>query len=75
MTITERNQLVDISKTKRDGVYSKKPFTYAVKDGRMVAYSDYFGNLYRCFSSFNQFLFKVERHEIRNYLKDIIKSL
>lgn len=43
MTVTERNNLVEICKTKKDGVYSKKPYKYAVKNGGLIGYSDYYG--------------------------------
>lgn len=72
MTITERNNLVEIAKTKANGVYSKKPYKYAVKNGALIGYSDYFGNIYRCFSSFDSPAGKVERYNITKALKELI---
>jgi hypothetical protein len=75
MTIEENNNLVDLASKKKDGVYSKKPYTYAVKNGKMVAYADYCGYVFRCYRGFNTPLGKVQRYEIRKTLSDIIKDL
>lgn len=75
MTIEENNILVDLASKKKDGVYSKKPYTYAVKDGRMIAFANYFGEVYRCFRGFTSFICKVQRYEIRPTLTKFIKEL
>ena len=75
MTIDENNFIVDLAAKKKDGVYSKKPYTYAVKDGKFVAYSDYSGFVFRCYRGFNTFLVKVQRYEIRATLSKILKDL
>ncbi len=75
MTIEENNNLVDLASKKKDGVYSKKPYTYAVKNGRFIVYADYCGNVFRCFRGFNQHIGKVQRYEVRPTLTKIIKEL
>ncbi|MNK26421.1 hypothetical protein D3C87_447570 [compost metagenome] len=75
MTIEENNILVDLASKKKDGVYSKKPYTYAVKDGRMIAFADYGGNIFKCYRGFNGILGKVQRYEIRQTLNKVIKEI
>ncbi|MDM1294283.1 hypothetical protein HX021_08225 [Sphingobacterium sp. N143] len=75
MTIEENNNIVDLASKKKDGVYSKKPYTYAVKNGKMVAYADYSGDVYRCFRGFNSHIGKVQKYEVRATLTKIIKEL
>jgi hypothetical protein len=72
MTVEERNLLTETAKEKKDGVYSKKPYKYAVRDGKLVAYGDYFGNINRCIGSFDMTIGKVERYNVINELKKLI---
>lgn len=74
MTIDERNDLTEIAKGRKDGVYSRKPYKYAVKNGKLIGYADYFGNIYRCFSSFNSPAGKVEKYNITKALNELIKE-
>lgn len=74
ITIENFNKLVNKSKNKKDGVYLMKPYTYVVKDGNFIAYSDYSGNCYRCLYGFTTFIGKVERYDIRRKLNDFLKN-
>jgi hypothetical protein len=69
MKIDIRNFLTDKAKLKKDGVYKYKDYTYAVKGGSMVAYSDYFGNLYSCHGYFDTCIGTCNRHEIVKTLR------
>ena len=75
MKIEIGNEIIEKSKTKKDGVYSYKGFKYAVKDNKFVLFADYFGNISQTAGNFNVSLGKVERYESIKELKRLLKNL
>lgn len=47
------NKLVDIAKTKKDGVYSKSGWKYLVKNGNIGYVGNWFDGLYQVYSAFH----------------------
>jgi hypothetical protein len=73
MIIDVRNLLTEKAKTRKDGVYSYQTFLYAVKNNRMIAYSDYYGNINSCHGAFDMFAGKVDRYDRKKELTGYIK--
>lgn len=61
MSIDDNNKLVDRAKTRKNGVYKYGWYYYAVKNGKMVAFVDFYGDMYACDPSFNSHIRKVDR--------------
>lgn len=74
MTIDETNLLHEKAKIKKDGVYSFRGNLYVVKNNKFIAFSDYHGNCYQRFGSFNTSIGKVERYDRKQKLKEWLKS-
>lgn len=75
MQISIAEILHNKAKEKKDGIYDHKPFTYVVKGNKFIAFANRFsGECYRHFGSFNVKICKVERYEIRNKLKELLKQ-
>ena len=75
MTVTERNKLAEIAMTKKDGIYSKSPYIYVVRDKNLIAFSDYFGHCYTCLGIFNVPIGNCKRHERIKVLTTYLKNL
>jgi len=74
MTIETQNKLVEKSKTKKDGVYTFGGYYYAVKEGGLVAFSDY-DTCYACYGSFNTPIGKLSfPSKGKQALKDWLKK-
>jgi hypothetical protein len=74
MTISETNLIIDKAKNKKDGVYSFRGNLYLVSDNRFVAYCDYFGNFFSRAGNFNVSGGKIERHDRRKVLLNLLKQ-
>ena len=74
MTIEEIKILNNKAKNRKDGVYSFRGFIWVVKSNKFVAFSDYFGNCYQRFGSFNVSIGKVEKYNRKKKLKEWLKS-
>ena len=72
MLVSQRNKLHEKAKSKKDGVYSSSPYIYCVKNGGLIAYADYFGNVYRCYGMFDSQIGKCEGYDRRKVLKQFI---
>lgn len=74
ITVDDFNKLVDKAKEKEDGVYSMKPYTYAVKDGKFLGFCDYRGYMYVSLGSFITNVGRVEyrfnqKKELKRYFE------
>lgn len=62
-------------KTKKNGIYEYRSYTYAVKDNRLMAYADYYGDIYQYQFGFAVKVGTVERYEIRKTLSGFLKPI
>lgn len=74
MTIEFMNQLQEIAKTKKDGVYSKKGTKYAVKNGHVVLYAEY-NRIYHQVGIFSVFAGAVEIYDIRKRMLEMLSKV
>ena len=74
MTIEETNILHDKAKMRKDGIYSFRGNLWVVKNGKFVAFSDYFGNCYQRMGSFNASIGKVESYDRKQKLSEWLRS-
>lgn len=74
MKVAEHNELIDKAKTKKDGVYARKPYLYAVKAGKFIAYADYGGNVYAVMGMFHHKIGTVEIYDKRKALLEYIRK-
>lgn len=75
MEISIHNNLIDKSKTRKDGVYQYKGYLYLVKNNNFIAYADYFGNLNTVHGVFHHTHGKCERYDRKKKLLEYLKII
>lgn len=75
MTIKDTNLLEEKAKDRKDGVYSFKGVFWVVKDGKFIAFADSFGECWQRMGSFNFKIGKVDRHDRKQKLTELLKSI
>jgi hypothetical protein len=75
MTPEESQILTKKAKTKNDGVYKYKGYTWAVKNNRFIAFVDWDGTVYENFGAFNVRVGKVEIYDARKELLKYLKKI
>lgn len=75
MDIVTYDIIREKAKTRKNGIYSHKSFSYIVIDNHLAGYCDYFGNIYELTSGFNVSKGKAkDRFEAKNILKGYLKQ-
>jgi len=76
MKIDIYNQIREKAKTKKNGIYSYKTYTYIVVDNQLAGWCDYFGNIHELAYGFNVSKGKAkDRFEAKEILKSYLKQL